>query len=129
MSDAGHPVRDPADSCAVAPDASASRRARIVSSSGARAVRRRLVASSPALMTLVASLVLLASTHTQDVHGYYDREASAALIAGDYERARICFERLLQYAPENERYREGLAAALQGISTATASRAPASKPS
>src|SRR4051812_49576964 len=72
---------------------------------------RRLLGALPAAGTLVAAVVLsgvmVVSRGSHDLRGRYERDAERALAARDYETARVCFERLLQIAPDNPGYAEG----------------------
>ena len=69
------------------------------------------LATAPAILTLAASLVLLLLMRGRDVRNQYETDAQAAMIAGDYRKAQVCYERLLQQSPLNQSYRDGLAIA------------------
>lgn len=75
-----------------------------------------LIVAAPAVFAVTISIVLVLRIRSQDVMSRYDRNAVAALTAQDYATAKVCFERLLQRAPENRSYRDGLELATAGMS-------------
>jgi hypothetical protein len=80
--------------------------------------RSRLIAGSPAIIAAASAVIFglfLARQPSQTIASQYQSEATNALAAGQFETARICYERLLQSDPRNESCIEGLALSLRGM--------------
>jgi hypothetical protein len=92
---------------------------------------RRLLGASPAAITLVATLILSGVLHfsrgSPELTVRYERDAEQALAAGDYETARICFERLLQLRPTDPAYAQGLLASRAAAVGARPAKPPSHK--
>ena len=75
--------------------------------------RAHALAAAPAAVAIVAGALgfawlAVAPSGGAAVRDRYDREAAAALAVGDLDRARVCFERLVQLDPAEPRFRHGL---------------------
>jgi hypothetical protein len=94
---------------------------------GARRPSWQLIAAVPALLAMLISLALagalVARRDSSQRTAVYEQDATAALAARDYARARVCFGRLLQLNPQDPRYRDGLAMSLQAMENQVKNRA------
>ena len=75
----------------------------------------RWAAAAPALLTMAIVLVLAIAALAQrsdSIEAGYQQNAQAALESGDFETARICYERLLQHSPNDPALLFGLAKTL-----------------
>ena len=84
----------------------------------------RWAAAVPSLAAIIACLLVGAAAMSQranQTHVRYRQAADAALAAGDFRTARVCFERLLQSSPREEALLFGLAQSLEGLGQGTES--------
>lgn len=75
----------------------------------------RWAAATPALLTMAIVLLLAIAALAQrsdSIDAGYQQNAQAALESGDFETARICYERLLQHSPNDPALLFGLAKTL-----------------
>ena len=100
--------------------ASRIRRAQDVAPSTPRSRFRlsRWAAAAPAL--LMIALVMLVGIaawgqRSDAIDASYQHDAQAAMDAGDFKTARICYERLLQHSPNDPAVLFGLARSLAGL--------------
>jgi len=90
--------------------------------------RGRVWAAATAVCVLVAgalgTILLLLGLGAADVPARYEADAARALSGGDYQTARICFERLLQRNPNDPHLRLGLALSREGQQRLRSAAAP-----
>jgi tetratricopeptide (TPR) repeat protein len=75
----------------------------------------RWAAAAPALLTMAVVLVLAIAALAQrsdSTDAGYQQDAQAAMESGDFETARVCYERLLQHSPTDPALLFGLAKTL-----------------
>lgn len=87
----------------------------------ARSARHRLlrwIGVAPSLLTILACLLIAAAAWSQradQTDARYRDQAEAAMAAGDFRTARVCYERLLQSSPRDDALLFGLARSLEGL--------------